>query len=620
MKMKLIKRISAFGLILVLLLGVIPAGDVYAAETYDVSKNLTAGQILNPGDILTIPDGIRGKFNYINHDGNIFSEGYHESNISFKVESKDGINKWRVSRIQFFSADNRYEVDMNPATPLKHDIIVENDGNGTASANYTQAEKGTVVTLTATPNAGYRFKEWKILLNGITITDNKFTMINSRAEVKAIFELIPVEYSITVDSDGNGTAGANVSQALKGTDVTLTATPNSGFRFKEWQVTGGGVSIADNKFTMPEDNVKITAIFEAIPQEYTITVESGGNGTASASPDKALAGTEIKLTAVPDSGYQFKEWQVIDGNINIEDSKFSMTESNVTVKAIFEPIINEYSITILPIENGTITASAEAAGEGTEIELTAVPADGYRFKSWQVTSDGTPIPVTDNKFTMPDGAVSVGAAFEKIPVVDPKATEYNITVKTDGHGTAKANVKKAEKDQVVELTATPDKGYKFKEWEIISGDVTITDNTFVMPDEDVTVKAIFKPTTAAVTEYSITVVTDGNGIAKAKPSKAEEGTKIQLYATANKGYRFKEWKILSGDVKLKNHTFTMPAKDVKIKAVFEKKKALAKTSTKRTSRAARTGDTSSTAIFLTMLLLSGAVFTAAIAKRRRNYF
>ena len=78
---------------------------------------------------------------------------------------------------------------------------------------------------------------------------------------------------------------------------------------------------------MPDSNVEIKAIFEKdappTPTEYTVTVTSGGNGTASASPAKAAAGTEITLTATPNTGYHFKEWQVISGNVTIKDDKFT---------------------------------------------------------------------------------------------------------------------------------------------------------------------------------------------------------------------------------------------------------------------------------------------------------
>ena len=45
-------------------------------------------------------------------------------------------------------------------------------------------------------------------------------------------------------------------------EITLTAKPNKGYHFKEWEVISGGVTIKNNKFTMPDNNVEVKAIFE----------------------------------------------------------------------------------------------------------------------------------------------------------------------------------------------------------------------------------------------------------------------------------------------------------------------------------------------------------------------
>ena len=71
-----------------------------------------------------------------------------------------------------------------------------------------------------------------------------------------------VVYTVTVTNDGNGTASADAASGEKGTVVTLTAVPNDGYVFKEWQVVSGGVTVADNKFTIGEADVEVKAIFE----------------------------------------------------------------------------------------------------------------------------------------------------------------------------------------------------------------------------------------------------------------------------------------------------------------------------------------------------------------------
>lgn len=83
-----------------------------------------------------------------------------------------------------------------------------------------------------------------------------------------------------------------------------------------------------------------TVVWESEPEQptrYAVTVQNDGNGTASASPTTAEAGTEITLTATANTGYHFSEWQVISPatGVTISDNKFTMPSSDVTVKAIF---------------------------------------------------------------------------------------------------------------------------------------------------------------------------------------------------------------------------------------------------------------------------------------------
>lgn len=72
-------------------------------------------------------------------------------------------------------------------------------------------------------------------------------------------------------------------------------------------------------------------------RHHVKVISPDGNGTASASPDKAVAGTEITLTATPKEDHRFKEWQVVSpAGLVITNNKFTMPDSNVEVKAIFE--------------------------------------------------------------------------------------------------------------------------------------------------------------------------------------------------------------------------------------------------------------------------------------------
>lgn len=79
------------------------------------------------------------------------------------------------------------------------------------------------------------------------------------------FEITPITYTVTATDDGNGTASASPASGAEGAEVTLTATPNDGYQFKEWLVISGGVTVTDDKFTIGTEDVVIEAVFEQVP-------------------------------------------------------------------------------------------------------------------------------------------------------------------------------------------------------------------------------------------------------------------------------------------------------------------------------------------------------------------
>ena len=242
-----------------------------------------------------------------------------------------------------------------------------------------------------------------------------------------ITKAAPTEYTITVTTEGNGTASASHAKAAAGSTITLTATPDGGYHFKEWQVISGGVSIKDDKFLMPDSNVEIKAIFEKdappTPTEYTVTVTSSGNGTASASPSKAVAGAEITLSATPDKGYHLKEWQVESPTgLVITNNKFTMPDSNVEVKAIFEedappaptnPAKPSISVTGTYTYNGSEHTAAVNGYDPSTMDIagnTATDAGDYTVRVTSKTgkwADGSTDAVT--------AAWSIGKATQEAP-------------------------------------------------------------------------------------------------------------------------------------------------------------------------------------------------------------
>ena len=218
----------------------------------------------------------------------------------------------------------------------EYSVTVSDDGHGTGSADPASATAGTKITLSAVPKAGYRFKEWKVISGGVTVTDGKFTMPGSNVEVMAIFELIPaVRHDVTVSDDGHGTGSADPASATAGTEITLSAVPEAGYRFREWKVISGGVTVTGGKFTMPDSNVEVMAVFEPIPAvKYDVTVKgsyASASGTGSYS-----AGETVTIRAGSRKNYAFNGWTSDDVDIadpGSANTSFVMPDGDVTVTA-----------------------------------------------------------------------------------------------------------------------------------------------------------------------------------------------------------------------------------------------------------------------------------------------
>lgn len=113
-------------------------------------------------------------------------------------------------------------------------------------------------------------------------------------------------------------------------------------------------------------------------QTYAVTVTTDGNGTASADPSTTVAGAGINLSAAPNTGYHFKEWQVVSGGVTIENDKFTMPDGNVEIKAIFEkdaaPATPAPTATAKPNSSPTPAPAATAKPNGSPTPAPAATA------------------------------------------------------------------------------------------------------------------------------------------------------------------------------------------------------------------------------------------------------
>jgi hypothetical protein len=143
--------------------------------------------------------------------------------------------------------------------------------------------------------------------------------------------------SATPTSGGTITPSAGTLKYAKGTAVSVSATPASGFTFKNWVLDGTAVSGATITVTMGMNHT-LSAVFEA-QQGLTITVSPSGGGTTNpAAGTIAYAqGTQVTVTATPASGYNFKEWK-LDGVSSSGTSITVTMDTSHTLEADFEAV------------------------------------------------------------------------------------------------------------------------------------------------------------------------------------------------------------------------------------------------------------------------------------------
>lgn len=228
--------------------GTLPAGETFDMKTlpgsFDPSrtKNWIGGTVDAAGILTVDADATEVTYDYQTKSGNTDAKYL----MSCKLNVKGG------------------------TTPVAKYAISVTGG----IANLAKAAEGSVVTLTAdAPAANMHFARWDVESGSEAVTfanatnsTTTFPMPAGEVKVKAVFEadeiMVPIQYDVSVLNDGNGKAFASPAKAAADTAITLTATPNAGYHFKAWRVILGGVTITDNKFTMPAEDVEVQAVFE----------------------------------------------------------------------------------------------------------------------------------------------------------------------------------------------------------------------------------------------------------------------------------------------------------------------------------------------------------------------
>ena len=446
---------------------------------------------------------------------------------------------------------------------LKHGTILSVTRGGAPVQVADGMELFAGDTVEITPNnrlsEKLKFGRWevrsgKVTLNGIKTAT--FTMPDEPVELEAVYNNL---YTATVN-DGTNTTTTN---AVAGTEVTVTANVPDGEKFTGWKVENNtALSLNDKSidltqpkitFNMPSTDITLTAEHKTI---RTLTVVGGTiDGAADNTTIQAIAGDTITVHSKLDADQQFLHWTSDDIRLTGSQSKsdpltITMPDSNVTITALPKQL---YTVTVT---NGTVRNQSEATvnpGDPVTIQAANRTALGEVFVGWTVTSldaNGQPnVQLNDptaesTTFTMIGANVEVEAKYEK---------QHTVTVlyQTEAGTTEDTTQKKtAIVGENIEVTAQ-DKTAEdliFDHWEVTVGgdpveglfDYESADAAFKMRRDNVTLTAVYKKL------YTIKVTNSVNNDVYEAGKTKKDGT-VPLEAALISGYRFKNWKVLDGN-------------------------------------------------------------------------
>ena len=467
------------------------------------------------------------------------------------------------------------------APAAEHTITVTTEGGGTASASHAKAAAGTEITLIATPGGDYLFKEWQVISGGVAIANNKFTMPDSNVEIKAIFEEDAPSAEELVDpvirihlspwGDGyyavpNGTWTAadffQPGKAPKGAKITAVTPPTSPSIPVRVNVDSDG--------TLSCTKTQETTIPEFKSETYTVTITSDDYAPISAPLTvrqyldadfrgpiyfnaKLLYGDTYTYTCRVNNPGENGVWSAL-----IQDPEIFEIYQETT------DITSEPGKSIYTVQIRAIKASARVTWIDflyfSDTTMASTKDSGSAFTGGAVST--RPLTVTAGSATITEGDAlptdlvtctglldSEGRTDDQDTVLD-NALSYRLLNANNEEITAEA-ARNTPGTYTVVPAATLKSGWDERySLNRVNGTLTVDDKVEEL--------------------FTVTVKTDGNGTASASHAKAVAGTEITLTATPNKGYHFKVWQVISGDVTITNDKFLMPNGNVEVKAIFEK--------------------------------------------------
>ena len=281
----------------------------------------------------------------------------------------------------FEDPDNNFTTSLELQSYLTVNII----GSGSVGALDPSYNHGSIVPITAIPDANMEFVEW--LGTGIAQPAFAQTTVTMDADRNITARFKPRDFNVIINVDGKGsTTGSGLHPF--GSTINISATPEFGYEFSHWEGVGPDSNTSANTTLTIQQEHALIAHFNQLPFNVTTNSGTGGSVSVVENAPPFYFDNNYTLFADPDFGYEFSHWTSTTNSLGLIDSTTSSITSievqgDASYTANFS-VIN-YELQVLMGEGGQAVYPASGDQSALSmVQVSAVPQEGTILMSGKI--------------------------------------------------------------------------------------------------------------------------------------------------------------------------------------------------------------------------------------------
>lgn len=357
--------------------------------------------------------------------------------------------------------------------------VNKNTGGSISPSASNTVDLGSKVNISATPDNSYRFVNWTFSSGSdkcsIADKNSKSTSItvNGDCTIKANFKLTR---TLTVTAGTGGSVSPTSKVVDNGGTWTITATPNSSYRFTGWSFVSGGSSCTLDDASATSTKVKVggdCTVKASFVRTYTLKLSAGTGGSTNFTSKTVDAGSKVDISAsINQYGYRFDKWTSSSTSCTIADPTSSSTKVTVnggcTITANFVQR-NTFAIGPNIADAGTTSPYGyKTVDKGSSNSITATPKSGYRFDKWTTDNASCKVSAASNASTTVKVSAdcNVTANFIKTHNVLVYMLHYDNNITLFNSGSLYKTLYPDE-GSTIQLPIKEHDGYDFEKWVFV---------------------------------------------------------------------------------------------------------------------------------------------------------